>query len=78
MTKNVLCAIDINRPDEEASVLKVAQRMAALDDAQLDVITVVPDFGASLVGAYFQEHDVQTAKDGAAKLLSIFYYQIFT
>lgn len=70
MTKNVLCAIDINRPDEEAAVLKAAHRMAALDDAQLDVITVVPDFGASLVGAYFQEHDVQTAKDGAAKLLS--------
>ncbi len=70
MIQTVLCAIDINRPDEEAKVLKAAQRMASLDNAQLDVITVVPDFGASLVGAYFQEHDVETAKDGAAKLLS--------
>lgn len=70
MTQTVLCAIDINRPKEEAKVLQAAHRLAKLDDAQLDVITVVPDFGASLVGAYFQEHDVQTAKDGAAKLLS--------
>lgn len=72
MTKNVLCAVDINRPDEEARVLEAAKRMADLDGAQLDVITVVPDFGASLVGAYFQEHHVQTAKDGAAELLSAF------
>jgi len=70
MIRTVLCAIDINRPDEEAQVLQAAQRMASLDGAQLDVITVVPDFGASVVGAYFQDHDVQTAKDGAAKLLS--------
>ncbi len=69
MTNSVLCAIDINRPADEAGVLKAAQRMADLDDAQLDVITVVPDFGASLVGAYFQDHDVQTAKDGAATSL---------
>ena len=69
MIKSILCAIDINRPEEEAKVLLTAQRMAKLDDAQLDVITVVPDFGASLVGAYFQDHDVQTAKDGASKLL---------
>ncbi len=72
MTKTVLCAVDINRPDEEAHVLETAKRMADLDGAQLDVITVVPDFGASLVGAYFQDHHVQTARDGAGKLLSAF------
>ncbi|MEJ6396639.1 universal stress protein [Yoonia sp. 208BN28-4] len=72
MTNTVLCAIDINRPDDEAHVLKTAKRMADLDDAQLDVITVVPDFGASLVGAYFEEHHVKTARDGAAELLQSF------
>lgn len=69
MTSTVLCAIDINRPEDEAHVLRMAKRLADLDDAQLDVITVVPDFGASLVGAYFQDHQVKTAKDGAAKTL---------
>ena len=69
MTNTVLCAIDINRPDEETKVLEAALRMAKLDDAQLDVITVVPDFGSSIVGAYFQDHHVETAKDGAADAL---------
>lgn len=69
MIKTVLCAIDINRPAEEAHVLREAKRLADLDNAQLDVITVVPDFGASVVGAYLEEHNVKTAKDGAADAL---------
>ncbi|WP_224826062.1 universal stress protein [Cognatishimia sp. MH4019] len=72
MTQTVLCAVDINRPDVEAPVLRRAKQLADLDGAQLDVITVVPDFGASLVGAYFEEHHVKTAKDSAADLLSKF------
>ena len=70
MTKTVLCAVDINRPQADARVLKQAEKLADLDGAQLDVIAVVPDFGASLVGAYFEEHHVKTARDGAAKALS--------
>lgn len=72
MSKTVLCAVDINRPKEEARVLQTAKRMADLDGAQLDVITVVPDFGASLVGAYFEDHHVATAKDGAVEMLNSF------
>lgn len=72
MNSTVLCAVDINRPGEEAAVLKTAKRMADLDQAQLDVITVVPDFGASVVGVYFEDHDVDTAQDKAAELLSSF------
>lgn len=70
MTQTVLCAIDINRPDAEAHVLLQAKKLADLDGARLDVITVVPDFGATIVGAYFQDHDVKTAQDGAAKMLN--------
>lgn len=66
MTGNILCAIDITRTDESATVLKAAQRIAALDGSALTVLTVVPDFGASLVGAYFEEHHVSTAKDKAS------------
>ncbi len=66
----VLCAIDISRPDQEAAVLRTAQRMAEMDGAQLDVITVVPDFGATVVGAYFQDHHVESAKDGALEQLN--------
>ncbi len=72
MTSVVLCAVDITRPDEDAHVLQAAKRLADMDGAQLDVITVVPDFGATIVGAYFQDHDVETAKDGATKALNDF------
>ncbi len=70
MTKTVLCALDINRPSEESRVLLQAKRLADLEDATLDVITVMPDYGASMVGAYFEEHQVQTAKDTAAQTLN--------
>lgn len=70
MSKTILCAVDINRPEEDQKVLKIAAKLAALDGASLDVITVVPDFGASVVGAYFEEHHVSTAKDKANELLS--------
>lgn len=72
MSPTVLCAVDINRPEVERAVLTRAKQLADMDGAQLDVITVVPDYGASLVGAYFEEHHVQTAKDNAAKLLEEF------
>ena len=72
MNKSVLCAVDINRPKEETPVLQMAKRLADLDGAQLDIITVVPDFGATVVGAYFKDHDVSTAKDNAAELLNEF------
>lgn len=70
MSKTVLCAVDINRPADEANVVKQAKKLADIDGAQLDVITVVPDFGANVVSAYFKDHDVKPAKDGAAKLLN--------
>lgn len=70
MTRSVLCAIDINRPEAELPVLRAAARMAALDEARLDVLTVLPDFGAPIVGLYLQDHHVATAKDRAEEVLS--------
>jgi universal stress protein F len=70
MIKTVLCAVDITRADEDAHVVTSAKRLADLDGAQLDVITVVHDFGASVVGAYFKDHDVKSAQDGAAAALN--------
>ncbi|MFY0692229.1 MAG: universal stress protein [Paracoccaceae bacterium] len=72
MIKNVLCAVDVNNPDEDRTVLEMAARLAKLDDAQLDVIAVVPDFGASVVGRYFQDHHVVTARDTAGDVLGEF------
>ena len=69
-SRPVLCAVDISNKDKDIDVLKIAQRMAALDDAQLDVITVVPDFGMSVVGSFFEPHHHEKAVEEAQRLLS--------
>jgi nucleotide-binding universal stress UspA family protein len=53
MSGVVLCALDISQPDHETPVLRRAAQMAALDGARLDVMTVLPDYGSSMVGSYF-------------------------
>jgi nucleotide-binding universal stress UspA family protein len=69
MSGIILCALDVSQPDHEARVLRRAAQLAGLDDARLDVMTVVPDFGASVVGGYFPEgfHD-KAVKDTKRKL----------
>ncbi|MCF4099229.1 universal stress protein [Maritalea mediterranea] len=65
MSKSVLCAVDINRPDDEKHILEEAYRFAKLDDARLDVITVVPDYGMSMVGSYFDADHTEKVKEAA-------------
>lgn len=69
MIDTILCAVDINRPEEERGVLERAAKQADLEGAKLIVITVVPDVGSSIVGAYLEAHHVKTAKDGAGEAL---------
>jgi len=70
MTNSVLCAVDISEPGEDTNVLKQASRLAAIDDAQLDVITVVPDYGTSLVGGFFNENHHDMMMEEAKKQLN--------
>ncbi len=67
MSSSILCAIDISQPEHDIAVLKRAAALAKLDGARLDVITVVPDFGMSVVGQAFDKgfHDkaVQKSRD---------------
>ncbi|MRU15799.1 universal stress protein [Roseovarius sp. A21] len=70
MTGPVLCAVDISNPHRDDNVLKAAARQAALDAAQLDVITVVPDYGMSVVGTYFDQSHHDKAVEEARKRLN--------
>ena len=56
MSKPVLCALELNDPDQDAHVLRHAARLADLDGAQLDVVNVLPDFGESWVSGFFEAH----------------------
>ncbi len=72
MTKSVLCAVDISNGDLDAPVLRTAAGLADMEGAQLDVVTVLPDFGESWVSGFFKPdfHDqaVQEAQENLTKL----------
>lgn len=74
MTGPVLCAIDISDAENDDAVLRTAHRMAQQDGLGLDVLTVVPDFGKSLVAGFFeQDHHskmVAATKEALNKVVS--------
>jgi nucleotide-binding universal stress UspA family protein len=59
MTGPVLCAIDISDAAHNNAVILAAKKFADLEGASLDVVTVVPDYGKSMVGGFFESdhHD---------------------
>lgn len=70
--KSVLCAVDVSNAKGEHKVLKRAAGLAELEGAQLDVITVVPDYGMSMVGAFFdEEHHDQIVEETSKALRAL-------
>ncbi|MGR3321495.1 MAG: universal stress protein [Pseudooceanicola sp.] len=68
--RTVLCAIDVNRPDTEADVLRRAWKLAEAEGAQLDIISVVPDYGMSVVGGYFDQDHTSKAVEKLKSILN--------
>ena len=64
MTSSVLCAVDVSNGDDDLAIVQKAAEMAALEGSQLDVVAVVPDFGLSQVGTFFNtdHHDEMVAE----------------
>ncbi|MET1414882.1 universal stress protein [Roseibium sp. HPY-6] len=71
--KSVLCAVDVSHEDD-IRVLETGDKIARLDGAQLDVITVVPNYGVTLVNSYFDENFqgemVSKTKDALTAMVS--------
>jgi nucleotide-binding universal stress UspA family protein len=61
MTHTVLCAVDLSQPESSENVLRQAHAMADAAGATLSVITVVPDFGMSIVSSFFDQDTLDTA-----------------
>ena len=55
MFTSILLPIDLSSPDSWSRAAPVAIRMATDGDIPLHVVTVLPDFGNSMVGSYFKE-----------------------
>ncbi|WP_298432326.1 universal stress protein [uncultured Jannaschia sp.] len=69
MIGTILAAIDLAHPENHAMILTEARRRAEQDDGHLAVVTAIPDFGMSIVGAYFEEGAEQKALADAAEAL---------
>ncbi|PIE11796.1 MAG: universal stress protein [Rhodobacterales bacterium] len=68
----VLCAVDISNKHRDDKVLKQAAQLATLENAQLDVITVVPDFGMTMVGMFFEEgHQKKALVEAKSRLKAL-------
>ena len=54
MFKTVLLPVDLSAKVSWKKALPVALKFARNDGAELHVVTVLPDFGLSMVGSYFE------------------------
>lgn len=61
MSNLVLAAIDLAHAEDQKAILNRASDLAKLDQADLAVIAVVPDFGMSIVGSFFPKDTAQKA-----------------
>ena len=70
MIRSILCAIDMSQPKPDDRPLRVAADLARHHGAQLDVVTVVPDFGAGEVSSFFPEGYQDALRNRTARALA--------
>ncbi|MDJ0971615.1 MAG: universal stress protein [Kiloniellales bacterium] len=72
MFKDILLPVDLGNAESQRKAVKTAVHLAKTAKAQLHVMTVVPDFGLSIVGSFFPEGYEKHALDEASKKLHAF------
>ena len=72
MFDTILVPIDVNEESSWNKTLSVAVAQARRNQATLHIMSVVPDFGMSIVGGFFPEgYEKKALEDGKAKLAEI-------
>ncbi|MEM6665268.1 MAG: universal stress protein [Pseudomonadota bacterium] len=72
MFTSILCPVDLGADESWTRALAAASDLAAKYNASLHVLTVVPDFGMSIVGSYFEKGFEKKALQEATKKLAAF------
>jgi nucleotide-binding universal stress UspA family protein len=72
MYSDILVTIDLGRPETELKAVETAIDYARLFKARLHVMTVVPDYGMSIVGGFFPKDHEKEAIDHANTALHEF------
>ncbi|WP_259782475.1 universal stress protein [Aestuariispira ectoiniformans] len=69
MFKHILLAVDLGHPEASALSVPTAVEYAEKFGSTLHVMTVVPDFGMSIVGSFFSKDHEKKMLDEANKQL---------
>lgn len=69
LAKITLVAIDLAHPEDIEEILVKAETLADISGTKLAVITVIPDFGMSMVGAFFEPDTMAKALEKAKESL---------
>ena len=72
MYRDILLAVDLVNADTQQKAVSTAVKLAETFGARLHVITVVPDYGMSIVGGYFTKDHERQALEHANKALHAF------
>jgi nucleotide-binding universal stress UspA family protein len=72
MFRSILLPVDLAENTGKRYALAVAADMAARYDANLTVLTVIPDFGMSIVGAFFDDGFAERAMTETRQRLRAF------
>ncbi len=72
MYKSILLPVDLNEKSSWKKTLPVAAKMAQEDGAKLHILTVIPDYGTSMVASFFPADYVKNAMAETEKALSTF------
>lgn len=77
MYKDILLAVDLGHPEDEEDAVRTVVEYARAFKSRVHVITVVPDFGMSLVGSFFPKGFEQGALAEADKQLHAYAQEKF-
>ena len=77
MFKSILLPIDLAQESSWKKVIPAAVKMARESDAELQVLTVVPDYGMAVVGSFFPADYEKTAVSQADASLTKFISEQF-
>ncbi len=69
MSGHILCAVDLTHTEDAKALLSEASRLGELQEAQLGVVNVLPDYGNSFVGSFFREGTLDEAARAAQNAL---------
>lgn len=74
MTQDILCAIDLEHVSISKKILKKAEILVGDNGGIVNVVTVIPDYGMTIVGSYFEEGVMEkalaSAKDSLRQFVS--------